>query len=194
MIVTGPTTEIEIISNACTLCGKAPFSTIDDGGDFALAAQYLYNMMVPELLAQPHWRFNIIVAQLQLIANFDPNFDYWQFAWQLPADYLSLVKLWPVVDFNIFQDQIWTLSDSPLQLAYRSQFPVSKWPSYFRTYAVYELAVGLAFSVAESANLEQKLSAKLVEKRSMALFNDAQNHPNEPISFNPWLSVRGGWY
>jgi hypothetical protein len=193
-LITGPTTTIEIISNAATLCGKAPFSTLDDGGDFALAGIKMFEEMAPELLSHPHWRFNVKTAQLQQIANFDPNFDFWQYAWQLPADYLSLVSLWPNVDFQIYGDRIYTLSGSAQQLSYRTQLPVSKWPSYFRAYATYELAIRLAFSVAESAGLETRLTASLVEKRAMALYVDAQNHPSPPIINNPWLSVRGGWY
>lgn len=193
-MISGPTTEIEIISNAVMLCGKAPFSTIDDGGEFALSAQALYNQKMPSLMSQPHWRFNMKIQQLQQIANFDPDFQTWQYAWQLPSDYLSFETLDPIIDYQIFGERVYTRSGSPLKLSYRTQLPVSKWPVYFREYAVYELAVGLAFSVAESDGLEAKLKQELVEIRAMAMFIDAQNHPNVPIQNRPWISARAGWY
>ena len=70
---------------------KAPFSTIDDGGDFALAGQTMFNSMAPELMSQPHWRFNVVVINLQQIANFDPNFVMYQFAWQITCRF-SIVR------------------------------------------------------------------------------------------------------
>jgi hypothetical protein len=191
-MITGPTTEIEIISNAATLCGKAPFSTLDDGGTFALSAKKMFDMITPFLLAAPHWRFNVITRQLQLIANFDPDIANWQFAWQIPADFLSLIRVDPLQAFQIYGDQIYTLGQSPMKLEYRTQLPVSKWPVYFRHYAAFELAILLAFSVAESEKLEQKLKEERVEVRALAMYVDAQNHPSDPIQDNPWITVRAG--
>ena len=113
---------------------------------------------------------------------------------RLPADFLSLERIWPNVQFQIYGDQIWTYGSSPIQMSYRSQLPVSRWPVYFRVYAEYELARRMAFAVAESADLEKRLEANLIEKRAMAMFIDAQNHPGDQIQYNPWISIRGGWY
>lgn len=192
-MITGPTTDIEIISNAATLCGKKPFSTIDDGGDFGLAAKTLFDQTMPALLSAPHWRFNVLVAQLQLIANFTPNISNWQFSWQLPADFLSLIRVDPNQPFQIYGDQIYTIGQSPMRLEYRTQLPVSKWPVYFRDYAVYELGIRLAYSVAESEKLAARLKQDLIEVRAMALFIDAQNHPSDPIQSAPWIAARGSY-
>lgn len=194
-MITGPTTDIEIMSNAATLCGKAPFSTLDDGGEFADSIQALYNQIVPDLLSAPHWRFNVKAIQLNLIANFDPGFDNWQYAWQLPADFLSLIKLSPMQNFQIFENLIYTLGNSPIILQYRTQRPVGEWPAYFRRMVVYELAVELGFSVAQNAKLAAGLQQKLErDVRPMALYIDAQNHPSDPIQDRPWVAVRAGGY
>jgi hypothetical protein len=50
----------------------------------------------------------------------------------------------------------------------------------------------LAFSVAESEKLEQKLKEERIEVRALALYIDAQNHPSDPIQDNPWIQVRAG--
>lgn len=193
MAITGPTTDIEIISDAATLVGKAPFSTIDDGGDFALAGKQLFNLLIPKVMSEPYWRFNLKVQQLQLIANFDPDYDTWQYAWQLPADFLSLESIYPRQAFNIFGDQIWTRGNSPTRLLYRSQLPISKTPVYLRDYLVQQLAIKMAYSVAESAQLAQNLKQDLPTIRAEAMFIDAQNHPNVGIESNYWVTARGGW-
>ncbi len=189
-MTTGPVTDIEIMSLAAMECGQQGFSSLDAGGQFALVGQAFLDMVAPTQLAQPQWRFNVKTVQLQLIANFNPDFWIYQFAWQLPSDYLSLQRLDPIIEYQIFGDQIWTPSSSPLKLAYRYQVPVSEWPSYFKECMVLELARKYAKTICQNDKLYRDILVELNEKRALAMFIDAQSHPNEGIVSKPWLTVR----
>ncbi len=191
MSTTGPTTEIEIVSAAFVLNGKDPVQSYDEAGKAGLAAKALYDMTISSILTYPHFRFNTKTTTLQLIANFDPDFDQWNFAYQLPHDFLSLIRLYPNINFQIFQDRIYSASNSKLQMEYRYQVPVSKWSPPMREYAVYEIAIGLGISIAESAQLYEALKKQHFEKRAMALFVDSQNHPQRPMQNSSWIAVRG---
>lgn len=190
-IVTGPATDIEVMSLAAQLLGKNPFTTVDQGGEFALAVQSLYNALVPSELANNNWRFNTFIWSLNLINNFDPQFAQWHYAYQLPPDYLALVQIFPPVQFQIFQNYIFTGFGGQLKIEYRSQVPVSYWPKYFSLYMAVQLAWYLAPSVAVNANLEKLLGQRLIETRSKAMFSDAQSHPNIGIVSKDWIQARG---
>ena len=191
MAITGPTTEIEIVSLAFVLNGKEPVTSYDEAGQAGRAAKALYDATASTILSYPHFRFNVTTTYLQLMANFHPTFDNWQYAYQLPADFLSLVRLWPNIPFQIYGDQIWAASNSPLQMEYRMQVPVSKWSPAMRLYAAFEIAVGLGLSIAESEGLYKDLKVELVEKRAMALYVDSQNHPQRNAQNSTWIGVRG---
>lgn len=194
MAISGPTTEIEIISNALILNGKNGFSSPDAGGRDYNNAKQLYDMLVSNALSHPSWRFNVKIIQLQLLMGVDPDFDGFSYAWQLPADFLSLKQLDPNIRFQIFEDRIFTQGSSPLKLAYNTQKPVSKWPSYFRNFMVYELALGLAKAVSESAQLTKELRQDRNTYRSQGRFIDSQNHPNVPMQNVPWVQIRRSGY
>lgn len=191
MAISGPTTEIEIISLAFVLNGKEPVSSMDEAGAAGRAAKPLYDAIVSAILSYPHFRFNVKTSYIQLLANVHPTFDQWKFAFQLPADYLSMVRTWPNRNYTVFGDQLYTSSRSRWQIEYRYQVPVSKWSPAMRLYAAYELAVALGLSVAESEGLYKDLKMELVEKRAMALFVDSQNHPQRNIKNSSWIAVRG---
>lgn len=191
MAISGPTTEIEIVSAAFVLNGKSPVQSYDEAGKAGLSAKQLYDATISAILSYPHFRFNVKTIYLQLLANVSPNFDNWQYAYQLPADYLSLGRLYPNIPFMIYGDQIWSASNNTLQMEYRYQVPVSKWSPAMRLYAVYEMAVALGISIAESEGLYKDLKMELVEKRAMALYVDSQNHPQRNARNSSWIAVRG---
>lgn len=194
MAISGPTTEIEIISNALILNGKSKISSAQAGGRDYTNAKALFDQLASNAMSHPSWRFNVKIVQLQLLANYDPDFAGFNYAWQLPADFLSLKRLDPNIPFQIYEDRIFTTGSSPIKLAYNTQKPVSKWPVYFRNFMVYELAYALAKGISEDAKLTADLKADRHSYRSQGRFIDSQNHPNVAIQSTPWISIRGTGY
>lgn len=188
--MSGPTTDIEIMSNAAVLLGKRAFTTIEDADEFAVSLQKFYDMLVPSELTQAHWKFAKKYVQLSKISGFTPDFAEWSTAYALPADMLAVVRLYPNVNYEIFGDRIYTGTSGKLQMEYTYQVPVSKWPAPFKTFITYSLAANLALSVAEDAKLSQLFEAKKQEARALAMWVDAQNSPSKAIRSNPWVDVR----
>lgn len=190
----GPTTPIEIQSNASLLLGKKPFTTIDDADQFALSIQKLYDMLVPSELASLAWKFSKKQVELSRINGFDPDFAEFSSAYALPGDYLNVVRVYPYVHFQIFSDRIYTTTTGTLKMEYTYNAPVTRWLPNFKTYMAAKIALYQAFSVTENRGLVQELKQIISQERAAAMFTDGQNSPNRGIVSNPWVEVRGSRY
>jgi len=191
---TGPTTEIEIQSNAALILGKKPFTSISDSDQFALSVQKMYAMLVPGELGSNNWKFAKKQVQLSQVAGFDPDFAEWSTAYDLPTDLLCVSRLFPNVRFQIFENRIYTSSAGELKLEYAYDAPVTSWSAAFKIFITYRIAADMALSVAENPQLAQILEGKTQRARATAMFIDGQNSPGVGIQSNPWLEVRGSRY
>jgi hypothetical protein len=189
-----PTTDIEIMSTAAVLLGKKAFTTIDDADEFAVSCQKFFDLLVESELAQNHWKFCKKQVQLSQVAGFDPDFAAWNAAYDLPADFLALVRLYPRIPYQIFGKRVYCSTQGTLKLEYSSSIPVSYWSAPFKEYMVYALASKLAPAVALDAALMQAFVSERNIVRSTAMYIDAQNSPNTPIQSNPWIAVRTGGF
>ena len=191
----GPTTPIEIISAAAILLGREPLTTIDTKDKFGVSAQMFYDLLVDSEIAQNHWKFCKKEVQLSKVAGFDPDFSAWNAAYDLPADFLALVRLDPNINYQIFGKRIYTAnSTASLKMEYTYNTPVTFWSAPFREYIVYALAAKLAISQALDANLAQALMSERNLLRSTAMYIDAQNSPNVPIQRNILIDSRRSGY
>lgn len=193
----GPTTAIEIMSNAALLLGKRPFTTIDDADAFALSLQKLYDMIVPDELSSNAWKFAKKQVELSRIAAFDPDFAEFSSAYALPSDLLNVVRVYPATYYQIFEDRIYTNTTSTLKMEYTYNAPVTKWNANFKTFMAASIALYQAMAVAENDRLVQKLDMLVRTSRAKAMYTDGQNSPNIMIQSVPWLTCRGtryGWF
>ena len=185
-----PTTDIEIMSDAVILLGKKPFTTIDDAGEFAVSVQKFYDLLVSSELAKNSWKFAKKVVDLSLVAGFDPDFAWYNSAYDLPADFLSLVRVYPNIPYQIFGRRIYCSSQGRLQLEYNYNVPVTYWSAPFKEFMVYALAAKLSPSVTENANLTQMMIMERNATKAIAMYVDSQNSPSVPIQSSPWREVR----
>lgn len=185
----GPTTDIEIMSNAAVLLGKAPFTTIQDADEFAVSVQKFYDMLVPSELSKQHWKFAKKYAQLSLLSS-PIDFAEWDSAYQLPSDYLMAIRVYPDIRYEIFGDKLYTTTTGELKMEYNYNVPVTRWSNSFKEYMVFSLAANMALSVAENAQLAQMLEQKRHAARAEAMWVDAQSAPNVSIRSNPWVEAR----
>lgn len=185
----GPTTDIEIMSNAAVLLGKSPFATIQDSDEFAVSLQKFYDMLVPSELSKSHWKFAKKYIQLALTSS-EVDFAQWDSAYQLPADYLMAVRVYPDVLYEIFGDKLYTTTTGELKMEYNYNVPVTRWSNPFKEYMVYSLAANMAMSVAENLRLSQMLEQKRHQARSEAMWVDSQSAPTIAIQSKPWIEAR----
>ena len=188
-----PTTDIEIMSNASLLLGKKPFTTIDDADEFAISVQAFYDMLKGSELSKIGWKFAKRQQQISQVAGFNPDFAEYSAAYSLPGDFLTLIRLYPRVPFQIFENRIYTSGTTgTLKLEYNFEVPVTMWSAPFKEFMCYSLAAAVGSAVAENENLVVRLEQKAAQTRSVAMFVDGQNSPNRAIQSNPWLEARYG--
>lgn len=185
----GPTTDIEIMSNAAVLLGKSAFATIEDSDEFAVSIQKFYDMLVPSELSKNHWKFSKRYIQLSRSSS-DPDFAEWTSAYDLPSDFLSAMRVYPNVNYQIFGNQIYTSTTGKLELEYNYQVPVTFWSPAFKEFMVYSLASKLASSVSENVQLMSIMAQERDRAKSEAMWIDAQNSPNKSIRSRPWIEAR----
>lgn len=189
-----PQTKVKIVSDALMLLGKKPIQTLVNQGEIVTAASEKFDFLLPNVLSQNSWRFACTIQQLSQIVP-APIGGYWMYAYQLPANYLKLIHLWPqTYDFEIYENnKIYSnFSDAvqPFFIEYVFQPPVQNIPDYFTKYFAYEIATELALSSAQSANYYQVLEPKRGIELARAQAADAQNRPQTPLQSVPWLARR----
>jgi hypothetical protein len=189
-----PLTRVQIISQALTLMGKKPIMNLINQSDIVTAADQAFDYLLQATLSEGFWRFATRIVVLNLNVNV-PVGGYWMFSYQLPADYLKLVHLWPQnYDFEMYENfQMYSNfnnSNQPLFLEYVFTPVVSNLPAYFVKYFVYELAAYLALSNAQKPDYYGELERKKGIELAIAQAADAQNRPQTPLQSAPMLQRR----
>jgi hypothetical protein len=185
-----PTTDIEIMSDAVVLLGGKSLQTIDDANEFAVSLQKFYDLLVSSELAKNMWKFATKIEDLSQVAGFNPDFYWYNVAYDIPADFLSLVRIYPDIPYQIFGRRIYCGSTGRLQMVYNWNAPVSYWSDPFKEYMVYALAAKLAPSVAQNAQLTQIMMMERDRAHAIAMYVDSQNSPSVPIQSVPWIETR----
>lgn len=182
-------TKIEIISLALTALGKGPVTSLAGAGEFAAAADNVFDMLLEAELSAGNWRFATAITQLsQLVAT--PPSDEWTYAYQLPGNYLACLKLDPHIDYQIYEDKIYTNTSTTLYMEYRFKPEYSRLPSYFVKFFMYELASYLALAVANQPKYADQMQAKRDDAYALASFADSSSHPAVGFQNNPFIDVR----
>ncbi len=188
-----PQTEIEIISQACSLVGKATFNTISAGGPFARDASIFLGTLVSAELGSNRWRFALKNEEMAILTTLDPAFQGWLYYWEMPADLIMMVTVDPQNDYTVFGRRVLTRSNSRMSAIYSHNVPVSYWPPPFSLYIVYALANMLAASVTNSDRMVARIQKDMKTWESRALFADGQNSPIRSMRSRPWINVRSAF-
>jgi len=190
-----PTTDIEVISQACSLCGKTSFNTIDGGGVFARDAANFYGTLVSAELGSNRWRFALDFQDMSILTTLTPSFEGWQYYWEMPADLLMFLRVDPIGhEWTVFGRRVLTRSNQSMKAIYTKNVPVSYWPPAFSLYIVYALADMLAVSITNSDRMIARIREGLTGWESRALFADGQNSPSRSMRSRPWIQVRSAFY
>lgn len=185
-----PLTKIEIISRVNELLGKGPITTIAGSGKFAESIENMYDLLLPAILSVDNWRFATAIKPLsRLVAT--PIVSNYSYAFQLPADFLSLRRLFPhTLDFQIYENKLLYANRIELTAEYRFKPDESRLPESFVLFFIYRLAGMMAIS----ASIDDETSAKINRSEEIfyknALFADSSSHPSLAIQSNPFLECR----
>lgn len=189
-------TRVQIISQALTLMGKKPIVNLINQSDIVTAADQSFDMLLQATLSEGFWRFATAIAQLSQNVNV-PIGNYWLYAYNLPADYLKLVHLWPQTwDFELYAGAPPLLfsnfndANQPFFIEYVFTPDVSILPPYFVKYFAFEIAAFLALTNAQMPDYYSELERKKGIELAIAQAADAQNRPQTPLQSMPVLSRR----
>lgn len=189
-----PLTKVQAISQSLTLMGLKPIQNLLNQSDIVTAADAAFDMLLPNILSVHFWRFATRIQQLNRVLPV-PIGGYWMFAYQLPADYLKLVHLWPHnYDYEMYENHKMysNFNDqfTPLFIEYTFLPVITDIPDYFWKYFVFELAAYLALSNAQKPEFYQILEPRRMGELGIALAADAQNRPQTPLQSMPMLTRR----
>lgn len=191
LAIVPPQTDIEIISQACSLCGKSSFNTIEAGGPFARDAANFYGTLVSAELGSNRWRFALSFQPMGILTTLTPSFEGWQYYWEMPADLLMFLRVDPNGnDWTVFGRRVLTRSNQNMQAVFTKNVPVSLWPPAFSMYIIYALASMLGTSITNSDRMLLRIQKDKDNWEQRALFADGQNSPVRSMRSIPWIQSR----
>ncbi len=174
-------TENEVIQLAQSYLGKGYGTTTAVSTNLVNTAKAFFKLCYSSNLAKPNWGFATKIVELsQLVTT--PIVDEYSYIYQLPADYKSLVRTFPVgVDYEIYGDNTLYTTVNELWIAYRYNPDITLAPDYFVRFLAYDIAIQLSLS---GSNDPEK-AAVLIKLRDQAkldaLYIDCQSHPTRSM-------------
>ena len=182
-------TKIDLVSAALVLIGDTPINSLIGNSRAQQVANTLYDSIVKNELTKHRWAFARAKAQIALTTEV-PVDQEWQSIYQLPADILFLIKLYPGVKYQVYGDKVYTNNNGPLYCDYIYDVTEANWPFYFSKMIEYALAKDFATSIRDSSASRVEMSAEYVNASRMARYTDSQQYPITPITSNPFVNVR----
>jgi hypothetical protein len=180
-------TKIGLISNALILLGEKPLNALNDNRYGASVGSNLFEMIYENELQSNRWRFAMTKEALSQLVSAPLN--EWQFAYQLPADMLLPIGVFPVCDYEIYADHLYTDAASvELDMLFKPE--VGEIPAYFATLMTYRLARDMAKPITESGPTGDRWGREYNTQRAVAMFADAQGRPAKPIMRSPFTDNR----
>lgn len=184
--------KIDIISNALLLIGHGSISSLDpDQGAGATVGSALYDTTVEYMLSTTYWRFSMKQQSLNRLTAVPLN--NWQYAFQLPTDMITLYRVDPRANYQLFEDNLFTNVDT-LSADYSFRVADTALPIYFVMALQYKLAADFAIAITNDTQKNQLYEAKYREELMVAMGADAKNHPAVVIVDQPFTDVRVGGF
>lgn len=195
MSLVSGTSKVEIVSQAFSEIGSPrPVNDLNDTPTTA-AASKRYDVLKLNALSSHPWRFAMNTVALAKL-NEDPTPRQWQYAYLLPDKFLTAYRLRPNVDFEQFQDRIYTnynnAGGSDLILDFVQDLSESNFPAYFVELMIKGLASSLAMSVAQSEPLKQLLVEEYRAQMNIARTIDSQTTPSPRFNRDELISAHRG--
>ncbi len=180
--------DIEICSNALLLLGHDTISSFTEGTTGSKVAANLYPLTYRSLLSSHRWRF--AVGKMTLSRLVDVPLNEWTYAYQLPADYINAIKVYPASDYEIYEDKLYSNMNT-VDLDYIFEPEESKLPPYFEEALELRLASKFAFPVTSNKSTGDLYNTMFEMQLRKAKFLDSQARPQVALQESPFIDVRG---
>ena len=182
-------TKIGVVNGALVLIGDTPINSLIGGSRAQQVANTLYDSIVRSEMTKHRWGFARTKAQLSLTTEV-PIDQEWDSIFQLPADLLFLIKLYPGINYQIYGTKVYANNTGPLYCDYIYNAPEAIWPAYFTQMIEFALAKAFATSIRDSSASRQEMTNEYIIASRMGRYTDSQQYPMTPITSNPFVNVR----
>jgi hypothetical protein len=188
--------QIDIINRALVLLGADRISSLTDGTTESESASEIYPGVIEDLISRYRWRFAHVQIQLSRLA--DAPDARWDAAYQLPSD-LKVLETVTVndepIEYDRLEDKVVCNAQSTDQVyaEYVIQNDESKWPGYFISLVVYELASLLSTPVGDREDLAERFEKRSLRQFGLAKNLDAQGVTTKKIKTDRFRKVRRGY-
>jgi len=184
------TTKLEIINQSLAYLGNPVVSTLNIADPVIHAMSIIYDTEKANLLAWHPWRFATKWATLALTAPQPdpiPNPRY-QFAYDLPLDYIQAYDTYYWQDYQIVGRLILTSQNPPWMWGYIYNIPDDNYPQYFVAALSHTVAAKSATLLTENAEIAKYWQQQADIQNMRAQNRDATAVPAVSIRDNPMLA------
>jgi len=159
----------------------------------ATALNVAYDPCRQEALEAYPWNFAIKTGNLNLLAAVEP--EEWGYAFQLPNDFLRLLKLTnqlDITEYEIMGDRLFCdLSEVNIKYLYNLE-DTTKFSSQFVNAFSYRLAAEVALGITGKADLEQLNWQKYWNAVAGARASDSSSNRKKETRYQAFLNARKG--
>ncbi len=187
-----PQNKTTIISNSLCQLGHDPIITLENGDKMVIAAEQAFDLLLPSILSSGKWRFCVTISVLSQLNEDPPEGSYWTTVYQLPASYLSTVKVYPQnYVWDIYANRkLYTNWNGRILMEHTFYVEPTNLPATFAHYFSFEIAAYLALSNAQKPDYYAALLKARDMQLAIALGVDTNSRPNfSQIQF-PVISKR----
>lgn len=182
------TSAINICSNALILLGHTPISSFSDVGSGAQVASNLYESSLRAMLSSHRWRFATKKIQLSRLTAAPLN-DY-TYQYQLPTDFIMLIKMQESGQFEIYEDKLYSnYSTAYIDYIYRPD--ETFFPPWFTKALEFFLAAQFAIPVTGNSTRMAEYNSMYEMQMRRARHTDSAERPNVGIIDSPFTDIRG---
>jgi len=178
--------KIEILQQAYGLIGKY-FNDINDLGPSGDWASKHYDLVVKSIIQNDYWPF--ANAQRELARLSETPLAGWQYAYQLPSDYLTANYVEDTLRYYIFEDKLYSDNDKVI-LNYRFMPSNSRFRANFTIYLVYRIATDLGLNSQVTEKYLSYLIQETEKLRISAASANSKEVPNRTFRSRPLDEVR----
>ena len=184
--------KVEIANMALDFIGKSPIQSFTEESSSAELINRSYDKARTDLLQSYEWSFAKGVEELAA-STVDPVDTKWAYSFQVPSDYLKMIKL-VGIDKNTEwerQGQSIYINSSELTIVYLKNLQDStKFSSQFDTALAYLIASRIAYPATKKRELMQDMLQGFIMASSMARGTDGGERQLENNIGHSFLDAR----
>ena len=181
--------DLGVINQALTgVMGENEITNLeDDQGKAALIMRKNYEAVSEAAQIKTAWRFNTSKVALNKLS--DKPINRWAAAWQLPNDNLKVLTTWPPGNYELQGNKLLSNNTDSREIDYQRKIGEGLWPIWFTRYVVAMLVMRTVRGIT-GEKPAQTMKDELKDAESDALFQDAQQQPNQTMLSNAFIDAR----